>query len=71
MKTQADPLKLPGLALDALNVATKDFLLAKSASTGKPIKEVMQEALTEAATQAGFPPDPPSPHHGHEHKHAA
>jgi hypothetical protein len=58
MQTPSQPgseIKLPDIALSELPEATKDFLIACSA-TGKSVPEVILEVLDEAATRHGFEP---------------
>jgi hypothetical protein len=50
-------LKLPDIALSDLPESTKDFLIAYSA-TGKTVPEAIKETLNQAASAAGFAPNP-------------
>lgn len=49
-------MKLPDIALSELPEETKDFLIAASAASGKPIDDVMKDVLRHAAGDHGFTP---------------
>ncbi len=48
---QTPDAALPEVALDALPVKTKDYLISLHAATGKPIAELIRDILNVAAGQ--------------------
>lgn len=53
---QRPPVRLPDIPLSRLPERTKDFIIAASC-TGKPVTDVVVDALSSAAVKAGFIPE--------------
>lgn len=49
-------LRLPDIELSELPESTKDFIIAASAATGMPVKDVIREVLNKDAIDHGFDP---------------